>query len=104
MEALKKGYPCVIAAEGYYGYNFNGAHNSTGDKPGTGPQSYNSGHFLCLTGIDSEGRIRVNDSGSNPSNGGAITAFESGKTTSNLSKKISQSAIIYPVGMESPLV
>jgi hypothetical protein len=92
MAALKKGYPCVIAGKYGTGYNFKGQVLSG---------KYKGGHFLCLTGIDSEGRIRVNDSGSNPSGGKSITAFLEGKTPSQ-SMTISQRAILYPSNMSEP--
>ena len=92
VAALKKGYPCVIAGKSFRGYNFKG------DK--VGPQ-YIHGHFLCLTGIDTDGRVRVNDSGNNPSYGKAITSLI-GKMDESASS-ISQRAIIYPVGLSSPV-
>jgi Peptidase_C39 like family len=92
IAALKKGYPCVIAGKYGTGYNFKG-------QVLTG--KYKGGHFLCLTGIDSEGRIRVNDSGSNPSGGKSVTAFLEGKTPSQ-SMTISQRAILYPSNMSEP--
>lgn len=93
MSALKKGYPCVIAGRGYTGYNFKGVKLTN---------KYTGGHFVCLTGIDSEGRIRVNDSGANPSGGKGITAFLPGKTPGD-STSISQRAILYPASMSSPV-
>lgn len=93
MEALRKGYPCVISGKGYTGYNFKG-EKLTG--------KYKGGHFVCLTGIDSQGRIRVNDSGNNPSGGKAITAFLEGKTPSG-STGLGQTAILYPSSMSAPV-
>lgn len=94
MSALKKGYPCVIAGRGYTGYNFKGVTLSN---------KYTGGHFVCLTGIDSEGRIRVNDSGNQPSGGKAITAFLPGKTIGDSMSSVSQRAILYPESMSSPV-
>jgi hypothetical protein len=94
MSALKKEYPCVMSGKGYTGYNFKGEILSN---------KYTKGHFVCLTGIDSEGRIRVNDSGNNPSGGKAITAFLPGKTVSNSSSSVSQRAILYPASMSNPV-
>ena len=93
MNALKKGYPCVISGKSYTGYNYKG-EKMTG--------KYDKGHFLCLTGIDAEGRVRVNDSGNNPSGGKAITAFIEGKTPAQ-SRTATQTAVLYPVSLSSPL-
>lgn len=94
MTCLRKNYPCIISGNNYTGYNFRGEITSGRYNEG--------GHFLCLTGIDSNNRIRVNDSGNNPSNGLAITAFLEGKTPAQ-SRKVTQTAILYPVTMPSPL-
>jgi len=40
LKALEKGYPCIISAKRYNGYNFKG-------KKLTGKYK---GHFTCLTG------------------------------------------------------
>jgi hypothetical protein len=93
MTALKKGYPCVISGKGYTGYNFKGEKLSG---------KYKGGHFVCLTGIDPQGRIRVNDSGNNPSKGKAITAFLEGKTPSG-STGLGQTCILYPSDMSAPV-
>jgi hypothetical protein len=63
---------------------------------------YKGGHFVCLTGIDSNGRVRVNDSGNNPSGGKAITSFLEGKSISS-STSLNQKCIIYPASMASPV-
>ena len=93
MTALRKGYPCVISGKGYTGYNFSGTKLSG---------KYSGGHFVCLTGIDLQGRIRVNDSGNNPSGGKAITAFLENESISS-STSLNQKAILYPSSMESPV-
>ena len=62
-KCLKNGYP-VAHAGGTTGKTANGANKSY------------KGHFLCMTGIDSEGRIRVNDSGNQPMTGKAITYYD----------------------------
>jgi hypothetical protein len=93
MAALRKGYPCVISGKNYTGYNFSGTKLSG---------KYGGGHFVCLTGIDSQGRIRVNDSGNNPSGGKAITAFLENKSISS-STNLNQKAILYPSSMASPV-
>ena len=91
MKYLKQGYPCVVAGKNYSGYNYKGEKLSG---------KYSGGHFVCLTGIDSQGRVRVNDSGNNPSNGKAITAFFEGKTPAQ-SRTTSQTAILYPANMSA---
>ena len=93
LAALKKGYPCVISAKGYNGYNFKG-QKLTGKY---------KGHFTCLTGIDEQGRIRINDSGNNPVGGAGLTAFEAGKRFSACAAHINQMCVIYPANMESPV-
>lgn len=93
MTALRKGYPCVISGKGYTGYNFSGTKLSG---------KYGGGHFVCLTGIDAQGRIRVNDSGNNPSGGKAITAFLENKSISS-STGLNQKAILYPSSMAPPV-
>ena len=93
MKSLKQGYPCVVAGKNYSGYNYKG-EKLTG--------KYSGGHFVCLTGIDSEGRVRVNDSGNNPAGGKAITAFLEGKTPAQ-SRGVSQTAILYPANMSAPV-
>ena len=92
VKALKAGYPCVISGSQYSGYNFKGK-KMTGKYPG---------HVVCLTGIDAEGRIRVNDSGNMPSGGKAITAFFEGKSIGQ-STLLNQRAIFWPASMSSPV-
>jgi hypothetical protein len=94
MAALRKGYPCVMSGASYRGYNFKGER--IGER-------YNKGHVVCLTGIDSQGRIRVNDSGSSPTLGRAITAFIEGKNPSGGVGEFRQTAILYPSNMSSPI-
>lgn len=94
IAALKKGYPCVMSGASYAGYNFKG------EKIGS---RYGGGHVVCLTGIDSQGRIRVNDSGSNPTGGKAITAFIEGKTPRGGVGEFRQTAILYPSNVSSPV-
>jgi hypothetical protein len=95
MAALKKGYPCVISGGGYIGLNYKGQSNASG---GEFPKKY-GGHFLCLTGIDDQNRIRVNDSGRAPDHEGeAITAFLPNKKPSESQTSVRQRVIIFPNG------
>lgn len=94
MTALRKGYPCVISGKNYTGLNHIGQVST---------KRYGGGHFVCATGIDSENRIRINDSGNNPLGGRAITAFLPGKTHAQ-ARTPSQNIILYPVSVPSPLV
>lgn len=92
---VKAGYPAVISGKGYNGNNAVG--NAT-------DAHYNGGHFVCLTGVDSQGRIRVNDPGraanaaseKNPGKG-AITHFPAGKGLASC-VGVGQTIIVYPVG------
>lgn len=91
---IKAGYPCVISGKNYKGYNILGNLAST---------HYAFGHFVCLTGVDSQGRIRVNDPGraSNSAtakspNAGAITHFPAGKGLSSC-LSLTQTIVVYPV-------
>jgi len=93
MTSLRKNYPCVISGKDYRGLNYTGSIS---------PATYSGGHFVCLTGIDSQNRVRVNDSGNNPMGGRAITAFLPGKTPAQ-SRTPSQNVILYPVGEPSPI-
>ena len=93
MTALQKGYPCVISGKNYTGLNYAGQVST---------KRYGGGHFVCLTGIDSQNRIRVNDSGNNPMRGSAITAFLPGKTAAQ-ARTPSQNIILYPVSEPSPI-
>jgi hypothetical protein len=93
MTSLDKNYPCIISGKNYTGLNYAGALLTN---------KYPGGHFVCLTNIDSEKRIRVNDSGNSPTGGRAITAFQAGKLP-NQATTLNQRAILYPVGMPSPI-
>lgn len=92
---IKAGYPAVISGKGYNGNNVVG--NPTNAH-------YNGGHFVCLTGVDSEQRIRVNDPGraantasEKHSTTGAITHFPAGKNLSSC-VGVNQTIIVYPIG------
>lgn len=93
MKSLKAGYPCPISGKNYTGYNLNG-------KLLTGKNM--KGHFICLTGIDSSNRIRINDSGCNPTGGSAMTAFQEGKKLSQVRTPTSSLATLYPASMSKP--
>ena len=94
MTSLQKNYPCIISGKNYTGLNYNGDVLTN---------KYTGGHFVCLTNIDSQNRIRVNDSGNSPTSGRAITAFQVGKLP-NQATTVHQRAILYPVGVASPLL
>jgi hypothetical protein len=86
---LKKGFPV----------NHGGA--TTGRTAKGNSKSY-GGHYLCMTGIDDKGRIRVNDSGNGPMGGKAITYYESDKWSSANTRATSQS-YLYPDALGDPL-
>jgi len=92
MKFLKLQLPAIISGNNYTGYNYTG-------KLLTG--KYKGGHFLCLTGIDSQNRVRVNDSGNNPAGGKAIVAFKEGKTPGE-SRNSTQTFIVYPATWTAP--
>ena len=92
MKFLKLQLPAIISGNHYTGYNYTG-------KLLTG--KYKGGHFLCLTGIDSQNRVRVNDSGNNPAGGKAIVAFKEGKTPGE-SRNSTQTFIVYPATWTAP--
>ena len=94
MTSLHKNYPCIISGKNYSGLNYNGDLLTN---------KYTGGHFVCLTNIDSQNRIRVNDSGNSPTGGKAITAFQPGKTPEEATT-VNQRCILYPVGVPSPLL
>lgn len=94
MISLQKNYPCIISGKNYTGLNHTGALLTN---------KYTGGHFVCLTNIDSQNRIRVNDSGNSPTGGKAITAFQAGKLPTQATT-VNQRAILYPVGVASPLL
>ena len=93
MTSLQKNYPCIISGKNYTGLNYAGALLTN---------KYTGGHFVCLTNIDNQNRIRVNDSGNSPTGGKAITAFQAGKLP-NQATTVNQTAILYPVGVASPI-
>lgn len=93
MTSLQKNYPCIISGKNYTGLNYNGDVLTN---------KYTGGHFVCLTNIDSQNRIRVNDSGNSPTSGRAITAFQVGKLPSQATT-VNQRCILYPVGVPSPI-
>ena len=87
--ALKKGYPCLIGGQEYRGFNHLAAAISKTTK----------GHFMCATGIDSSGRMRVNDPGYAPS--GAIAGF-SGTTVVGGGVTPRNSGTLYPKSQSAP--
>ena len=87
-EALKKGYPCIISGKAY------GSKGNCYNVNGKGTSNTTAGHFVCLTGIDEQGRIRVNDPGYSSSKG--VAAFEKNTQPVENMKSRNQSIIIYP--------
>lgn len=83
------------------GFPFNHGGGTKGKTANDKDKTYDSGHYLCLTGIDGEGRIRVNDSGNGPMGGKAITYYP-GKWSSANYRKTSQS-YLYPDALGDPL-
>lgn len=97
FKSLQNGYPCVISLKNAKGYNFKGDILSG---------KYKGGHFVCLTGIDNNGLIRINDSGNGPTGGKSITSFVT-KGKEALSKDIgtlNQKALIYPESLSNTIV
>jgi hypothetical protein len=86
---LKKGFPV----------NHGGA--TTGKTAKGSSKSY-GGHYLVMTGIDDQGRIRVNDSGNGPMGGKAITYYNSDKWSGSNTRATSQS-YLYPDALGDPL-
>jgi hypothetical protein len=97
FKSLQNGYPCVVSIKNARGYNFKGDILSG---------KYKGGHFICLTGIDNNGLIRINDSGNGPTGGKSITSFVT-KGKEALSKDIgvlNQKALIYPESLSNTIV
>lgn len=86
---LKKGFPV----------NHGGA--TTGKTAKGSSKSY-GGHYLVMTGIDEQGRIRVNDSGNGPMGGKAITYYDGDKWSSANTRASTQS-YLYPDALGDPL-
>lgn len=82
------------------GFPFNHGGATTGKTAAGKDKSY-GGHYLCLTGIDEQGRIRVNDPGNGPMGGKAITYY-AGKWTSSNTTRRTQS-YLYPDQLGNPL-
>ena len=74
---------------------------STKGKTANGSDKTYEAHYLCLTGIDEQGRIRVNDSGNGPMGGKAITYYNKKWSGANYNKR-SQS-YLYPDELGDPL-
>jgi hypothetical protein len=100
MKSIKAGYPAIISGRGYNGLNILGNKATRA--------IYAHGHFICLTGIDSEDRIRVNDPGlpadaasASKPNWGPITHFPANKKIGNCTT-LSQTIVIWPKGLAKP--
>ena len=91
MPYLKKGWPCIMSGAQYGQGSAGPVLNHLG-----GPKtSTTAGHFVCLTGIDSQGRIRVSDPGYGPAN--AVTAFNPNTEPAANVKTFKQSIVVYPL-------
>ena len=93
--ALKKGYPCIISGAKY------GSKGKCYNAAGKQTSNTTPGHFVCLTGIDDQGRIRVNDPGYAATK--AVAAFEANTLPSANMATFKQSIIIYPETKGSPV-
>jgi hypothetical protein len=82
------------------GFPVNHAGSTTG-RTAKGVSKYYKAHYLVMTGIDEQGRIRINDSGNGPMGGNAITYYPSTWSSAN-SRKTSQS-YLYPDALGNPL-
>lgn len=91
MPYLKKGWPCIMSG-GKYGQGTAGPVLNHLGGPKT---STTAGHFVCLTGIDSQGRIRVSDPGYGPAN--AVTAFNPNTEPAANVATFKQSIVVYPL-------
>lgn len=87
---LKKGYP------------INHAGSTTGICGDGNTKKTYGAHYLCMTGIDERGRIRVNDSGNNPATGKKAITHYPGKWSEANTKKTSQS-FLWPDALGNPL-
>jgi hypothetical protein len=65
VAAAKKGYPGVISGA-KWGSKGSG---KTFKADGSGYSNTTPGHFVCITGVDSKGYVRVNDPGRRPGEG-----------------------------------
>jgi hypothetical protein len=83
------------------GFPVNHAGSTTGRTAKGVSKSYDA-HYLVMTGIDDQGRIRINDSGNGPMGGKAITYYPSDSWASANSRKTSQS-YLYPDALGDPL-
>jgi hypothetical protein len=103
LKAIKKGYPGVISARGYgkgtkkapLGQYFTVSGAKGNRLAGAG------GHFVCLTGVDPEGRVRVNDPGYAPS--GGVAAFPANTKPSQNVNTFGQCVMVYPAKLGSPV-
>jgi hypothetical protein len=85
---LKKGFP------------INHAGSTTG-RTAKGVSRYYEAHYLVMTGVDDQNRIRINDSGSGPMGGKNVTYYDKEWSVAN-SRKTSQS-YCYPDKLGDPL-
>lgn len=92
---LQKKYPCIISGKAY------GSKGNAYSVSGKKTQNTTPGHFVCLTGIDGQGRIRVNDPGYAAKSG--VAAFEANTNPSANMKSINQIYTLYPEKLGSPV-
>jgi hypothetical protein len=92
---LQKKYPCIISGKAY------GSKGNAYAVSGKKTQNTTAGHFVCLTGIDGQGRIRVNDPGYAAKSG--VAAFDANTNPSSNMKSINQIYTLYPEKLGSPV-
>jgi hypothetical protein len=91
---LEKKYPVIISGKAY------GSKGNAYAVSGSKTSNTTKGHFVCLTGIDGSGRIRVNDPGYAAKSG--VAAFEANTNPSVNMGSINQIYMLYPEKLGSP--
>jgi len=92
---LEKKYPVIISGKAY------GSKGNAYAVSGSKTSNTTKGHFVCLTGIDGSGRIRVNDPGYAAKSG--VAAFEANTNPSANMGSINQIYMLYPEKLGSPV-
>lgn len=92
---LEKKYPVIISGKQY------GSKGNTYAVSGSKTSNTTKGHFVCLTGIDESGRIRVNDPGYAAKSG--VAAFEANTNPSANMGGINQIYMLYPEKLANPV-
>jgi hypothetical protein len=92
IPSLEANEPIVMSGSNYYGKNILGNNCDA---------HYDGGHFVCLTGIDSLGRIRVNDPGRDP-NGASEARSSKGGITHFPDKNLAKHLTVNQIGKCTP--